>query len=71
MVGVGPVRAVPCHAMPCRAMLCCATWAGAGLSGSAEPVWCGGMLLVWVAEQEEKKEMSSSEKEAVEEFWGR
>lgn len=39
-----------------------AVWAGGGLAGSAEPGWHGGALLVWVAEQVEKMEMSLSER---------
>lgn len=39
-----------------------AVWAGGGLAGSAEPGRHGGALLMWVAEQEEKMEMSSSER---------
>lgn len=41
-------------------MLCRAVWAGAGLAGSAEPARHGRALLLWVAEQEEKMEMSLS-----------
>ena len=55
--GASQCRAVPCHAMPCHA-----AWAGTGLASSAEPAQCGGAPLVWVAEQEEKMEMSLSER---------